>query len=212
MVDMVWLQGWYNWPFLFLMALAVSFTLIDLILGGFSEVLGDLSGLDHDAPEFDAGDHGFMMWLGLGKVPISVLLQILFISFAGTGLVINAVWSEFSGPSTWWYSALVAYPVAASVSLFMTRTLGSKIAKATPADSTISRPAGGFVREVGVATSTITGRSGQVRIDGTGNIPDVTLNVRSSDSVADNITRGTQVIVEGYNEATNTYIVAPLEQ
>ena len=212
MVDMVWLQGWYNWPFLFLMAAAVIFILIDLIVGGFSEILGDLSGLDGDMDADGDINHGFFMWLGLGKVPISVLMEVLFITFGSIGLLINVVWSEISGPSTWWLSFPFAFVAACVGSAFITKFVGEKIAKATPTDSTISRRAGGFLRELGTVTVTVTATSGQVRIDGTGNVPDVTLNVRRADTVSENIQRGTPVVVVDYTEATNIYYVAPQEQ
>jgi len=44
-----WLSGWYNWLFLFPLALGVIFILVDLFLGGLSELIGIGADLDLDA-------------------------------------------------------------------------------------------------------------------------------------------------------------------
>lgn len=232
MID--WLAGWYNWPFLFPMAVAVIFILFDLLLGGLSDLIGvsadfdadvdaDLdvdADVDGDAPEIGAhGGHGSgaflsgLMWLGLGKVPISIVLEVLFISFGGTGLLVNALWSEVSPESVVWLSLPVALIAAATSSLFITKWTAVHIAKLVPSDGTISRGAGGFLGEAAVVVVTVTATSGQVRVEGRGQTPDTVLSVKLDSTVAEaKLARGSQVVLMDYIEEKNAYTVTPMEK
>lgn len=85
-----WLQGWYNWPFL--LSLFIGLGLGALSLFGLSKDadggidlngdgvpdIGDPSGRTHEPGHLSMEGFG---WLGLGKAPLSVLLQTLTLSF-----------------------------------------------------------------------------------------------------------------------------------
>jgi len=213
-----WLSGWYNWPFLLPLAVGLIFILADLFLGGASDLLG----LDADADvdvDFDAdgdadldGDahgsffHG-LAWLGMGKVPISVLLETLTITFGCTGLLINAVASDTIGSST------LAFPVAlltaAVVAPLVTKAAGGLLARIVPADSTTTRTAADFVGEVGTAASVLTHSIGQIRLEATSKYPLTILTARLDTRVPGDVPRGTEVLLVGYDADRNTYIVTP---
>ena len=226
-----WLSGWYNWPFLFFLAIAVIFILLDLVLGSVSDLLGDLFDTDADADvdvdadaDLDAdldGGHGHghgvsgwlsgLTWLGVGKIPISIVFETLFIVFGVLGLLVNAVWSELG---LWpWLSFPAALVVAVAGSLLLTAWLSEKLAIIMPADSTISRPAVGFIGELGTVIRTVTPTCGQVKIEGSGTTPDAYLNCkRDPDQSKTDILRGSQVVVVDYLDVGDCYVVAPMEE
>lgn len=222
-----WLSGWWNWPFLFFLALGVIFILADLLLGGLSH-LGLDADMDVDADadvdvdadaDVDASvghSHGVflsgLLWLGLGRVPLTILLEVLCITFGVLGLLVNALWSEVSPNFLIWVSFPLALIFAFVGALFLTKWSALTIASFLPGEGTISRRAGGFVGEPGVVISTVTNSSGQVRIQGTGRIPDTVISVKCDATAPSTIPPGRQVVVMGYLEATNTYTVAPMEE
>jgi len=231
-----WLAGWYNWPFLFPLAVGVLFILVDVTLGGLSDLIGlDAGGDGPDADvdvhvhadvdahaDFDVHAHGpevhgphaggpliaGLGWIGLGKVPISVLLEVMFIVFGVVGLVVNAVASDaLPIPAGFVFPiALVAASVAAPV---VTRAVGGFIASVVPADATTSRKPSDFQGEVGVTASVVTARIGQVRIEASATHPATVLTARCDASVQGDLPRGQEVLVVGYDAAKNTYLIAP---
>lgn len=214
-----WLSGWYNWPFLFPLALGLLYIVLDTVLGGLSELLGLDGDMDFDGDgDIDGAgdlDHGGalsgLLWLGMGKVPLSIILEVLFISFGCIGLLVNALWSEVSPDITLWLSLPAALVLASLGSMTLTHFSASTLARWLPDDSTITRKAGGWKSEVGTVISKVTALAGQIRIEGSGTTPAVVLNVKKHPSAPDDIPQGTQVVVLEYLEASNCYLVTPLE-
>jgi len=213
-----WLSGWYNWPFLFSLALGVVFILFEMLFGGLSEVFDLATDFDpdHDVDAgIDGGGHDFFlsgfMWLGMGKVPLTIVFEVLFISFGCIGLLVNALWSEVASDMIVPFSLPVACCVALFGSFVLTHSSATWIARHLPSESTISRPAGGWIGEPGTVVNTVTQYSGQVRIEGGGNVPDVVISAKVHDTHPDPIQRGSQVVVMDYVESTNSYTVIPME-
>lgn len=213
---MEWLAGWYNWVFLFPLALAAIFILLEVLLGGITHVTGQVDAdahfeadADHDV-DADGGHWAGLTYLGVGKVPLSIIGEMLLMSFGIIGLLINAAWSLIL-PSWPGASFFVALPIALIGSLMLTAKTTKRLAKLLPTDATISRESGGFLGEEGVVIVTVTPTSGQIRVDGIGSRPNVTLNCKALTSAA-GIPRGSRVTVVDYLEASNVYVVAPVEE
>jgi membrane protein implicated in regulation of membrane protease activity len=220
MID--WLSGWYNWLFLFPLFLGIIFIAVDTLLGGLSELIGmadfdlDFDGdgdVDLDV-DVEAG-HGAwlsgLLWLGMGKVPISVLLEVLTISFGVTGLFINALWSEISPEATYGLSFPVAVIGAVVASVFLTKFTAKWFARLVPSDSTISIKPGGWKGRTGTVVNTVTTLAGQVKVEGQGKAPAAFINAKTDPSTPDDIPRGTEVVVMEYVQTTNSYYVTPME-
>jgi hypothetical protein len=216
-----WLSGWYNWPFLLPLAVGLIFILLDLVLGGVS----DMFGLDADADvdvntdlDMDAGGPDgvaahvgaavmSLTWLGLGKVPLSVLLEMLLISFGITGLLVNALGADIIGSST------LTFPFAVVGGFIVappfTKLFGGLFAKAVPADATTSRKPSEFVGEVGTASSKLTHNIGQVRLEATDDHPQTTLTARLHPKVPGDLPRDSEVLLVGHDADKNIYLVTP---
>lgn len=218
-----WLGGWYNWVFLFPLALAVVFILAEVLLGGLSHLFGAGFDADHNADgdadhdvshEGHGHHHGLsgLTWLGVGRVPISIVFETLFMTFGVLGLLVNSLWSGIV-PSIPGLSFPVALVVAGVGSLLLTARLARFLAKLLPADCTMSREGGGFIRELGVVTRTVTVMSGEVKVTGKGAVPPSYINVkRDPERVQQDIPCGKSVVVVEYLEPTNSYLVEPMEE
>lgn len=209
-----WLAHWHNWPFL--VALMVGMGLVGLTLLGFSKDFDhgvDLNGdgvPDVSKPDMEQGHLGVFAVLGVGKVPLSILIEVLLISFGLSGLLVNAVAHDLL--SDW---GVLAFPVAlvAGVmgSMFTTRVVAQVISKFAPADVPTSRRPGEFVGSGGTAASLITAVIGQVRVvPNEKTQPEALLNVCLDPEWKDNIQRGTEVYLSGYDPERSLYLVRPL--
>lgn len=224
-----WLAGWYNWPFLFPLAIGVLFILIDLTIGSISEMLGidgsfDVNGdgipdinvdVDGDLDggiDADGDGHGFHpgQWLGMGKVPLSILIEVFCITWGLTGLIVNGIANDIIPGS--WGSPLAFLPAlfaAFVVAPFATRTIAGWINHFAPQDSTTSKRPQDFVGQTGTAASVITPFIGQVTLPASGTLPETTLPARHASGDAD-LPRGCQVIIIGYEANRRIYNVEPL--
>ena len=134
------------------------------------------------------------------------LLEILFVSFGLTGLMVTAVAADVLG------SSALAFPFALAASFFCaplaTKIVGGWVAMVIPADSTSSRGPEDFLGEVGVAESPLTDRVGLVRIPATDAYPQATVSGQVAPG-AQEVPRGTEVLLIGHDPDRNIYVVTP---
>lgn len=234
MEPFAWLAAWYNWPFLFALAVGVIFILLDLALGGVSHSLDADAGADvghdlghdlgHDAsheldhdhtidPDHAAAGIGHALltgvaWVGLGKVPLTLLMEVLLLSFGGIGFLLNALLTDLIsiGPPLLFVPNLCVSGVGA---VLFTRFVGGFIAKHVPADSTMTTKPGGFTGEVGTVSMLTTVYAGQVHLEATEKRPAVDLNARVDPTAPRELARGVSVLLTYYDPSTNVYLIAP---
>lgn len=210
-----WIQGWYNWPFL--LSLFVGLGLAALSLLGFSKDVGG-GGIDLDGdgvPDIgtSGGRHepghlsmeGFG-WLGLGKAPLSVLLQTLTLSFGLIGLIANAFAHDLVGD---W--DVLGFPLAFAGASFgavlTTRGVASLFFRFMPPERATGKQPGEFVRKSGKAASRITSSFGQVQVEEENDHS--LLNACVAPDTSD-IERGTEVLLVGYDKERRIYLAIPL--
>jgi hypothetical protein len=148
---LLWLVGWWNWIFLLAIAVVGAFVLLDLLLGGLLEFFDVDIDLDIDADgdldaDVDFSGHGIvvscLMWLGVGKIPLTNVLQTLMITYGSIGLLVNSVWSIIVPLSLAGLSFPFALGAATIGSIPLTKIIVDKIAPYMPSDSTITREEG----------------------------------------------------------------------
>lgn len=210
---LTWLAHWNNWPFV--ITLLVGMGLVTMTLFGFSKDLDHGVDLDHDGipdaskPDSESFATRFAV-LGVGKVPVSVLLEVFLVSFGLTGLLVNAVARDLL--ADW---GVLAFPVSVVLafvgSAFATRGTANIISKYAPADVPTSRRVGEFAGTTGFAATLITNIIGQVRVESSGpNEPDALLNACLDPALETPIERGTEVYIVSYDPDKNLYRVRPL--
>lgn len=202
-----WLAQWNNWPFL--LALLVGMGLVTLTFLGFSKDADH--GVDVDKPDLDAHPTSVLGFIGVGKIPLSILIEVLLVSFGLVGLLVNAVAQDVLGRF-----GGIMFPVSIGLavvgSMAATRAVASLISRYAPPDGPTARRPGEFVGSVGVAASLVSRTIGQVRVSSLDkNTPAALLNAQvDPEWTIDEIARGTEVMLVGYDFGRSLYRVRPL--
>ena len=192
-----------------------------------ADVEGDVDAEAHvetdveaDAGEHPAGDgsggHGqphpslqaaALSWLGVGRVPLSILLMVLLFAWGATGFVANQVARAHVRLD--WQVALVSLPLAAVVALFATRVVVRAMDRWVPLHQTTSVRRHDLLGEAGVAIFPISERFGMVSVrDGHGGLHHMPCRMeRGREPVA----KGARVILTGYSASTKSYYVIPAD-
>lgn len=210
MID--WLSAWYNLPFLCVFTFGIMLSLVSLLgVFGDSDVNADVDHVDLDFDQSSEVGHdhefgvhwAFIAWLGVGKAPLSVLLQTLLLSFGLTGLILNAITRDLFGGSGWVFPAVLL--VATGTCLWATRMVGRSFNKWMPNPTPQDQRNDKYVGAFGVAASRIpvVGK-GQARLD------DGTYVVAFSGE-GDAISRGTRVFLAHYDISKKAYVAVETE-
>lgn len=201
---LTFLSAWYSWPFLVALLIAVLLFTVEILFGGLSDFGIDLDAdLDFDIDldvdtDFEFDTPHILSWLGMGKIPISVLLEMCFFFFGAIGLMIMSIAYSILGPTLAAGALLVAFPVAIFGTMYITHSLAGTIARLIPQHSTTTKKAVEFRGSVGVTMSKVETDFGQVSVGG------ALLNARTSEGT---IARGTEVVLVEYNSGGHYYIV-----
>lgn len=219
-----WLAGWNNWPFL--LAFFVGLGFIGLSFMGIGKDVGG-GGIDLDGdgvPDIgpDAGhDHdsnsqthepGHMHllgfgWLGVGKAPLTILVETLLVSFGLAGLLVNAVARDLLGSlGVLAFPAACAFAVVSAVGV--TRGVAAIFQRFMPPEHAASRKPGDFVGKVGITAVLTTKSFGQVTVT---EMENALVNACANDDVVADIPRGTEVHLVGYDQARRVYRIVPVQ-
>lgn len=209
--------GWYNLPFSLSLIVCTFLSLLQFI--GW---VGDEFDLDHDADadgdldhDADADGHGFFGsfttltdFLGVGRVPLTLLLLIFSASFGLVGWLLNMAWLEVAGlPAS--PLLLIVWPVAFALSLLLTSRLGRGIARLLPPLTTTATSKEELVGRVArVISPQVDDSYGQVRLrDAAGTLITVfAVTLRDTSPIA----RDTEVVLLEFDSQRRRYTVAPL--
>jgi membrane protein implicated in regulation of membrane protease activity len=210
-----WVFGWYNLPFLVTLGIALGFVLIETVTGGLSDMFPSFD-LDLDVDtDFDVDldmDVGVsnapawavgLGWMGFGKAPFTVLIEVMLASFGCTGLFVTAVAHDIY-PGLDRLSLFVAIPLAAVVAVFVTKTVGALIYKYLPPSASTAKTPGSYVGESATAVVRLTPDAGEVKVDG--EHQPVFLKARTNETVP----QGSEVVLVGFDTATHVYRAEPV--
>jgi len=214
------LSAWYNWVFLFPALVAVMMIGVELVFGGLSEMLGIAIDVDLDGvPDLDTGDidfdvpdgHGvhldFLSWLGMGKVPITILLEAMCLSFGMTGLIVNSLLVVVGSAVP-----VLLFPIvvlgSGTIAIFITKFFGGFLSNIVPSDSTMSKTPSEYIGQVATVVSAINSGVGQVGLNVRG-IGQVTLPARKSPHLKEGLPRDTRVVIVGYDQESHIYVAEP---
>src|SRR5690606_28201357 len=75
-------------------------------------------------------------WLGVGRVPLSILLMVLMLTFGAIGLVINQLARDWMPDHPVW---LVAFPLAAAGSVGITSAIAPSLSRRMPTTESSAR-------------------------------------------------------------------------
>jgi hypothetical protein len=137
--------------------------------------------------------------LGIGKVPLSLLLLTYLLVWGGAGLITLTLVGQ--------QRVAIAIAVAAAAALLIPRQLAGVVARLVPAFETYAMPARGLLGLTGLVLYRVTADSGTVRVhEPGGTFRDVP--GRTAEGV-ESIPADTPVVLLRYDPRTEVYTVAP---
>src|SRR5690349_9527724 len=127
-----WTLAWWNLIFILPFGLALLYLILYAASGlTFGETDSEVE-IDHDV---DAGEaspaRAALQWLGVGRVPLSILLMVLLLAWGTSGFLANQI---LRGSVAETYLVLASVPIALAVSLLITRILVRAIQRFVPLD------------------------------------------------------------------------------
>lgn len=206
-----WMFGAYNLPFLIPLGIALALVCLEVVTGGLSELVSiDLDGDGEIDVDVDGdGEFGFLSglgWLGFGKAPISVLIEVMCASFGLTGLLVTAIGNDLVGTAGSWVLLVIALPLAFVVSIITTRVVGLTIHKYIPNSSTTVKLPGAYVGQTGRTMGLVNEKAGQVQVKNEGDAP-VLLNAYAITLLPP----GMEVVLDSYDPDKKRYEVHPVK-
>jgi hypothetical protein len=226
-----WLLGWWNLVFLVPLGLALLYLALYVVSGvtfGDADADADANldadaGLDAEAgadaegdADTDHGDHsdhhgnrsgaaGALAWIGVGRVPLSLVLMVLLMTWGFIGFVTTQFLRD--AMPRYWMIPLVSLPAAALGSLLATRTLTRVMSRLMPTDETYAKRRNELLGEVGDAIYAIDERFGMANVrDDRGTLHQVPCRVEPGRPP---VAKGAKVLLVSYDSNRNIYHVMP---
>lgn len=164
---------------------------------------------DHDADAEGDADHEApalltaMNWLGVGRVPLSIVLMVLFIVWGASGMLCNSVLIERGAAA-----ALLSIPLAAAISLLATHFIASLIDRYFPLCDTSARRRHALLGLTGEAIFRIDDHFGMVSVrDDQGDLYQMPCRLEAG---CEAIPKGATVQLIAYNAKQGFFFVKPV--
>jgi len=170
---------------------------------------------DHDLEHESAGEmpggspiSAALQWLGVGRVPLSILLMVLLLAWGWTGVITNFLLGSHMSAAR--HVIFVSVPVATVASLFVTRALAGAIARWLPLCDTTARRRHELLGCIGPATFAVDERFGMAAVrDTTGDLYQVPCRVSAGQAA---IPKGSPVKLVAYSGKQGIFTVTPWPQ
>lgn len=174
---------------------------------------GDLHG--HADAGADGGDDAHpslqaaaLSWIGLGRVPLSILLMVMLFAWGAAGFVVNQV------VRTWvnepWQVAIASLPVAVVTALLVTRVVVRSIDRWLPLNETTAARRHALLGATGVAIYDVNERFGLASVrDRTGDLYHVPCRLEPGRGEV--VGKGGRVVLTGYSAASKSFFVVPAD-
>ncbi|MCS6777908.1 MAG: DUF1449 family protein [Chloroherpetonaceae bacterium] len=180
---------------------------IPLVTGALYALALAVSGVgDTDAGELEGDGEveagpglwsGMLDFLGVGRVPLSILLTGLLLVWGASGLICNL----FVGVHRVWISLLCA----TVMSVFGARVIGQGVARVVPSEESYHATRAELWGETGLALYSVHGQGGTVRVrDRFGHLLDLECRTFPGE---ESIPAGSQVRLEEYDPERDVYLV-----
>jgi membrane protein implicated in regulation of membrane protease activity len=161
---------------------------------------------DHDAEADDAAGSqtsiatAAMGWLGVGRVPLSILLMVALMTWGAAGLICSAILQDRGVFAAW-----ISIPVAAGVSVLITHFVAAFIGKYLPLNETSARRRHALLGLTGQAMLPINDHFGMVSVrDATGDLYQVACRAAATN---ESINKGEPVKLVAYNSSQQMFLV-----
>jgi hypothetical protein len=163
----------------------------------------------HGDAQAPAGNHSFHMlalsWLGVGRVPLTLIVIVLLLTWGASGFVTNTLLRPHEG----WQAARVSLPIALAVSMFITRGIVMFMGRFVPLNETYAVRRGELVGCIGEAMYGINEIFGLAVVrDQRGDLHQVLCRVGAGVAPVE---KGTKVKLVAYGAKDRTFFVRQVE-
>ncbi|MDB5295919.1 MAG: hypothetical protein JWO31_1902 [Phycisphaerales bacterium] len=174
---------------------------------------GDAEADPHDADPGEAGNHDVggsplraaLSWLGVGRVPFSILLMVLMLSWGAAGFLVNQL-ARPNFPIDWHVLA-ASVPVAGLTALLATRTVVRTIDRWIPLDETTARRRHDLLGLAGTAMYNVDERFGMLSVrDDRGELYQVPCRLAPGHAP---VPKNGRAVLVAFNAKDNLYQVVP---
>ena len=149
-----------------------------------------------------------MTFFGVGRVPLSVLLMVLLMAWGATGFIVNQIVGPRLGAGP--RAAILSIPVAALVSLALTRLLARAIDRWLPLNETTARRRHELLGRSGEAIFAINRQFGLAAVrDDRGELYQVPCQL--DPKLEGPIAKGSKVRLVAYSAKTRSFFVCGME-
>jgi len=136
-----------------------------------------------------------LAWLGVGRVPVSIVVLVLLLTWGVAGFIANVL----TGPGGDWRAIYVSLPVALVASLAMTRIVARAMGRWVPLNETYATRRHDLLGTAGEAIFTIDQSFGMAAVrDAHGDLFQVAC--RLSDPAAPPVAKGAKVVLVAYHK------------
>lgn len=167
---------------------------------------------DHDADQDNdqSAGQGFLVGLGVGKVPLSIIWQTYAVAFGLAGIIGNTIYLSYARALPP-YTLTWTVPIALVFGYFVTRRLGRVLARVASDPRHEATTRRELVGHTGVVISSkISSEFGEVRLmDKTGHVLRIICRTRESEPT---IAEGREVVIVEYEKDGDHLFVAPLDE
>lgn len=183
--------------FFVVFGIGVGLVLTDLVLGGVGHGDADLDvevDLDGDA----GGDTSGLAWVGVGRVPLSVLIYSMLLGTGSTGMLFLGILGK---TPFWWLSV----PLSLLVAVFSTKLLGELLLYILPAEGHNVKALPAFIGSEGVLLTALEPDGwGEMKVDSI--VPEYVSVISEH-----RLRAGESVIVVRVDDKRKVLVVEPLE-
>jgi len=175
----------------------------------------DLPHAEHDA-EADASELGSALWaglsfLGVGRVPLSIVIMILLLTWGGIGLATNQLAREHVRQS--WHVAMYSLPLAAIASLLITSGTSRAINRFMPLNLSTARRRHELLGSGGEVILPVDSKFGLVSVrDESGDLYQVPCRLERGDDQHRVIPKGARVKLVAYSAKESLFFVLPVSK
>ena len=163
---------------------------------------GHGSGTQHQSSSSSSPFAATLSWLGIGVVPLSIVLMVLLLTFGGIGFATNVLARDYFAAA--WQPIVISLPLALLGSMAITGGIARGIGRFVPLNESSAHRRHELLGAVGEAVFAIDEETGLVSVrDSSGNLLQVACRIGAG---REPIAKGSRVKLVAYHAPRNVFV------
>lgn len=146
-----------------------------------------------------------LSFLGIGRVPVSIVLMVLLLAWGAVGFLANQVIRQYVAEP--WHVALVSLPLAALISLMVTGATSNTINRFMPLNLTLAKRKHELLGSIGEVVLPVNGKFGMINVrEASGDLHQVGCRLENGNET---LPKGSHVKLVAYSAKESMFYVVP---